>query len=120
MAAPNIANVTTITGKNYGCAVSNLRTDLVPAVGAGKVVKINTMSVSNVDGANACDVTIELYDFSTTTYFHLAGKTINVPADAVYAPKDCFPIYLEESDKIVVTASAVSDLEAVASGEEMS
>jgi hypothetical protein len=119
MAAPNIGVIATITGKNYSCAVATSRTDLVPAVATGHVVKVNSLSVANVDGVNAADVTIELYDFSTTTYFKLAN-TVSVPGDATFAPKDIFPIYLEESDKITVLASAVSDLEAVASGEDMS
>lgn len=119
MSAPNIASPSTITGKNYGCAVGTSRTDLVPAVGAGKAVKVNDLSVANVDGVNAADVTIELYDSSATTYYKLAN-TVSVPGDATFAPKDLFPIWLEESDKITVLASAASDLEAVASGEEFS
>lgn len=119
MAAPNIAAVTTITGKNYGCAVLTTRTDLVPAVGVGKVVKVNTLAVANVDGTNAADVTIELYDSSAAVYYKLAN-TITVPADASFAPNDMLPIYLEEGDKITLLASAAGDLEGAASGEEMS
>ena len=51
MAAPNIVNVTTITGKTAGLAVTTSATDIVdnPA-SSGKVFKVNSLIISNVDG----------------------------------------------------------------------
>lgn len=118
MAAPNIANLSTITGKSYGCAVATTRTDLVPAVTTGRVVRLSCLYLSNVDGSVAVDGTVEYYDSSAAAYYKI-GNTLSVPADAAINLLEKAPFYLEEGDKIVVTASAAGDLEAVASGEDM-
>ncbi|MDP3717084.1 MAG: hypothetical protein Q8T13_04860 [Acidobacteriota bacterium] len=119
MAAPNIAAIATVTGKSYGCAVGTSRTDLVPAVATGHVVKVNVINLANVDGSVPVDGTVEWYDASTTTYFKL-GQTLSIPADGSVAPKEWCPLYLEEGDKLTVLASAAGDLEGFASGEDMS
>lgn len=120
MAAPNIVNVATITGKTVGLAVTISATAIVinPAA-SGKVFKINSLIISNIDGTTAADITADVYK-NQTTAFNLA-KTIAVPADAtlVIISKDT-SIYLEENDSIRLTASANSDLEAVCSYEEIS
>ena len=63
MAAPNIVNVATITGKS---AVVNLSTTNATAVvsnaaSSGKVFKVNSILVSNVDGSVAADITLSYY-----------------------------------------------------------
>jgi hypothetical protein len=119
MAAPNIVNVTTITGKTAVQAVGNSASAIVTnSAASGKVFKINTLMIANVDGTNNADITVDLYRSSTA--YHLA-KTVTVPADAslIVISKDN-PIYLEEGDAIRLTASAASDLEAICSYEEIS
>lgn len=119
MAAPNIVNVTSIYGKTMGAALGTTTTTDLLTCGANKVLKINSIIVSNVDGSNAADVTIYFYDSSAASRYALA-YTITVPADAtlVVVGKDN-PIYLEESDQIEGGASAVSDLEVIISYEEI-
>lgn len=117
MAAPNIVNVGTITGKTAVLAVTTTATAIVTnSAASGKVFKVNALYVSNVDGTNAADVNVDLYRSSTA--YHIA-KTISVPADATL---DIISksIYLEEGDSLRITASANSDLEAVCSYEEIS
>jgi hypothetical protein len=119
MAAPNIVNVTTITGKTVGATLSTSSTDIVVnSSGSNKVFKVNTIIVSNVDGSVTSDVTIGIYDASATTTYRLA-YVITVPANAAL---DLLakPIYLEEGDKVVANASSNSDLEIVVSYEEIS
>lgn len=119
MAAPNIVNVTTITGKTATQAIGTSATAIVSnAAASGKVLKINSLLVANVDGVNNADITVDHYN--GTTAYHLA-KTITVPADAslVVISKET-SIYLQEGESIRLTASAVSDLEAVCSYEEIS
>jgi hypothetical protein len=54
MAAPNIVNVTTITGKTAVLAVTNSATAIVTNSGSsGKVFKVNALYVANVDGASS-------------------------------------------------------------------
>ena len=119
MAAPNIVGVTTITGKTAVQAVTTSATAIVSnSAASGKVFKVNSLIVANVDGTNAADITVDVY--RSTTPYRLAN-TISVPADAslVVISKES-GIYLEEGDSIRCTASANSDLEAVCSYEEIS
>jgi hypothetical protein len=117
MAAPNIVNVATITGKTSVLAVTTSATAIVTNSGSsGQVYKINALYVSNVDGTNNADLNVDLYRSSTA--YHIA-KTVNVPADATL---DVISksIYLEEGDSLRLTANADSDLEAVCSYEIIS
>jgi len=117
MAAPNIVNVATITGKTAVQAVGTSATAIVTnAAASGKVFKINALYISNVDGTNNADITVDLYRSSTA--YHIA-KTVSVPADSTL---DVISkaIYLEEDDSLRLTASTASDLEAVCSYEEIS
>ena len=117
MAAPNIVNVTTITGKTAVQAVGTSATAIVsnPA-SSGKVFKLNSLYVSNVDGTNNAEINVDIYRGSTP--YHIA-KTVVVPADATL---DILSksVYLEEDDSLRLTANAASDLEAVCSYEEIS
>lgn len=117
MAAPNIVNVSTITGKSAVQAVGTSATAIVTnSAASGKVFKVNALYVSNVDGTNNAEINVDLYRSSTA--YHI-GKTIVVPADATL---DVISkaIYLEEGDALRLTANAASDLEAVCSYEEIS
>lgn len=119
MAAPNIVNVVTITGKTSGIAVTTSAAAVVAnGAGSGKVFKVNALYVSNVDGVSNADVSVTFYDSSTTTSFHIA-KTVTVPADSTI---DVLTkaIYLEEGDELRLAASINGDIEAVASFEEIS
>jgi hypothetical protein len=117
MAAPNIVNVSTITGKTAVQAVGTSATAIVTnSAASGKVFKVNALYVSNVDGTNNAEINVDIYRSSTA--YHIA-KTIVVPADATM---DVISkaIYLEEGDSLRLTANAASDLEAVCSYEEIS
>jgi hypothetical protein len=117
MAAPNIVNVATITGKTAVQAVGTSATAIVTNSGSSnKVFKINALYVSNVDGTNNATVNIDL--FRSSTAYHIA-KTVTVPADATIDVMTK-AIYLEEGDSLRLTASAASDIEAVCSYEEIS
>jgi hypothetical protein len=123
MAAPNIVNVTTITGKTtYAALTTTLTTVLLAnAASSGKVFKINSIMVSNVDGTNAADVTVDINTAAagSGTSYALAN-TIAVPADATLSVVDkTNSFYLEEDKSILGGASANSDLEIVISYEEI-
>ncbi len=119
MAAPNIVNVATITGRTVGAALGTSSADIVTnSAGSGKVFKINAIYVANVDGTSSADATVAFYDASATATYKLA-HTITVPADATLDVLSK-AIYLEEGDKITGLASASGDLEIVVSFEEIS
>jgi hypothetical protein len=124
MSAPNIVNVATITAKS---AVVNLSSTSATAVvsnaaSSGKVFKINSLVVSNVDGSVAADITISYYDQDdiggTATEI---VKTVSVPQDSTLVVIDkSTSIYLEEDRSLGATASAANDLKVVCSYEELS
>jgi len=117
MAAPNIVNVTTITGKTAVQQVTGTATAIVsnPA-SSNKVFKVNALYVSNVDGTDNAEVNVDIFRGSTA--YHIA-KTLVVPADATIDVLSK-PIYLEEDDALRLTANTAGDLEGVASYEEIS
>ena len=118
MTTPNIVNVATITPKVAVGAVTTSRADIVD-VPAENCAKINTLMISNIDGANAADITVEVSVDNGSNYVAIA-KTVSVPADAtlVVVGKDN-GFYLDETDILAVTASAASDLTYLCSFELM-
>ena len=119
MAAPNLKSPTTITGRTARYAVTtSLGAALSNAAASGKVLKINSIFCANVDGVNAADISVSIYDGTTDLYI---AKTIAVPADAtqVLITKETY-FYLEECVSIRALASAVSDLELVIGYEDIS
>jgi len=124
MAAPNIVNVTTITGKSATVNLSSTAATAVLSNAAlsGKVFKVNSLVVANVDGSVAADITIGFYsqDDIGGTATEIVS-TVSVPADAslVVIDKNSF-LYLEEDRSLGATAGAANDLKVVVSYEEIS
>ena len=120
MAAPNLVNVTSITGKIDGHAlttdaIDNANSSVITAA-ADQLIKINSIIVANIDGTDPVDIDVAV-NLSGDARFYLA-KTVAVPADStlVVIGKDS-PIYLEEGDELEARASAASDAELVVSYE---
>ena len=120
MANPNLVNVATINGGNLGFNLSATTTATLLTVDADKILKINRITVANVDGTNAADLDLFVDGLTTAgadgitptgadTTVYLA-KTVSVPADATLVILDT-PIYLMEGDILKGGASAASDLD---------
>jgi hypothetical protein len=118
MAAPNIVNVATIIGESQGFELGTTLDTSLMLIQSGKLVKINRISVANIDGTNAADVTVQVTKATRTsaaTGASISGatfkiaSTVSVPADAVLVLTDT-PIYLEEGDTLKGGASVASDL----------
>lgn len=117
MSAPNIVSVATITGKSAVQLVGTTPTAIITnSAGSGKVIKVNTLMVGNVDATTAYDLTVDLYRSS------VAYRFVCTVSGAAKAVLDVLgkAIYLEEGDSLRLTASTASKLEAVASYEEIS
>ena len=127
MANPNIINVSSILAGNAGFNLSSTATATLITVDADKILKINSITVANVDGTNAATVDLFVDGLGsgasgiTTTgadaTVYLA-KTISVPADATLVLLSS-PIYLMEGDVLKGGASAASDLDLFVSYEVM-
>ena len=121
MANPNIVNVTSILGETtYAALTTTLTTVLLAnSAASGKVYKVNSIMVANVDGTNAADVTVDINTSAagSGTSYALAA-TISVPADATLNLIDKnSSFYLMEDKSIIGGASANSDLEIIISYE---
>ncbi len=126
MANPNIVNVTSIVGGNLGFNLSATLDATLATVAADKIVKINRITVANVDGTNAADVDLFVDGLTTAGATGFAGtgadatvylaKTVSVPADATLVLVDT-PIYLMEGDILKGGASAAGDLDLFVSYE---
>ena len=119
MANPNIVSVASIYGESVGWNLTATTTTTLMTVSSGKLIKINRMTVANVDGTNAADVTVYVdTSVQTSSGATVAGgaadvflaKTVSVPADATLVLVDT-PIYLREGDILKGGASAASDLD---------
>lgn len=123
MANPNIVNVAAIYGNNSSTSLSTTNATAIvnnPA-SSGKVFKVNMITVANVDGTNAADITINKYsqDDLGGTAFAIVS-TISVPADATLIVLDkTTALYLKEDESIGATAGTASDLVVTASWEEI-
>ena len=121
MAAPNIASLTTITGKTTYFTPSGTTAVvlLTNAASSGTVLKINQIVVANVDGTNAVNATVSLYTNGAVaqgsapsggTAYPIAS-TVSVPANASLIVTDkTTQIYLEEGNCISITSGTASKL----------
>lgn len=120
---PNIVNVAAIYGNTSTTALSTTSaTSIVSnASGSGKVYKINSIVVANIDGTSAADITINLYSAASLGGTATAiASTISVPADATLIVTDkTTSFYLLEDKSIGATAGAANDLVVTASWEEI-
>ena len=125
MANPNIVAVVSIFGNTTGFALTTTLTNvlLANATSSGKVYKVESIMVANVDGTSAADVTIDFHTAANGTAgssFALAA-TISVPADATLNLVDKnSTFYLMENQSIIGGASANSDLEVIIAYEDIS
>ena len=124
MSAPNIVNVSTITGKTAKVALSTTSaTTLVSnAASSNQVFKINMIQVANVDGTNACDVTVDVHSAASgggTAYSLISTASVSADSALVVLDKNT-ALYLEENTSITATAGTANDLEVLVSYEEIS
>lgn len=120
MANPNIVGVTSILGKISG---KNVTTDINEGVmvtaASNTIVKVNSLTVANVDGVNAADITVDVVVNGSS---YKLANTITVPADAtlVVISKET-AIYLEEGDSLrCQSPDGINNLHAVCSYEIIS
>jgi len=119
MANPNIVSVSSIYGESVGWNLTNTVTTTLFTVAADKLIKVNRMTVANVDGSSAATFNLYIDTGAQTSSggtvasgaadIYLA-KTVNVPADSTLVVVDT-PIYLRETDILKGGASASGDLD---------
>jgi hypothetical protein len=123
MSNPNLASASSVfVGNALIRLTSTSATQVVSnAASSGKAYLIDSLIVSNVDGTNAAEITIDLFASATNTGTATKiANTVTVPADAtlIVISKEN-PISLMEAQSIYATASATDDLHVIASWKEL-
>lgn len=131
MAAPNILNLNTATGKTTYLTPGGISALVLlqnPA-SSGKVLKVNQIVASNITTATAINATVAIYTNggvsqgsapSGGTAYPIAAA-IAVPAQASLIVVDkTTQLYLEENTSITVTSGSASNLVFTVSYEELS
>ena len=126
MANPNILQAATVVGNTSTLLISSTNDPFATALvnnaaASGKVYKINSIVVANVDGSAAADITIKIFSQDDLGGTGTAiASTISVPADATLIITDkTTSFYLLEDKSIGATASAANDLVVTCSWEEI-
>jgi len=121
MTAPNIVNVTMITGKTVTADLTTINETSVisNAASSGAVLKINALLIANIDTVSAVTVTVNYHSaVSLGGISTQMASTISIPANSTLAAtsKDSF-IYLEEDRSIGVVAGTANKLKVICSYE---
>lgn len=118
MANPNIVNVSTITGKTSVLQLTtSLQTIVSNSTSSGKVIKVDSLFVSNTS-TNIASVTVDVLRGSAN---YKIASTIVVPVNASLVVIDkTSNIFLEEGDTLRANSSSANTLQLVASYEEIS
>lgn len=124
MANPNLNAVTYVYCANTQVSlVTTTETQVISnAAGSNKVLLVDSILVSNVDGANAADITVTRYTAATNvgTPFRIA-RTITVPANAsIIVVGSENKLNITEAESIYVSASAANRLHVDANWKELS
>jgi hypothetical protein len=117
MANPNLNAASTVRGDNSWVRLDNTTETLLVsnAASSNELFLIDSILVSNVDGTNACDITINAYAAATNTGTATkVAHTVTVPADAVLLTilKDS-AMKLKEAQSLYAAASAGGDLHVI-------
>ena len=116
MANPNIVNVSDIRGKTATANVTSSMAAIVTnSSGSNKVIKINALYLSNIEGANTGLANVEIlsdYSYRLLTEVEIPyASTLDVVSKA---------IYLEEDSSLRIQADSNDVLQAICSYEEIS
>jgi len=118
MTAPNVVQVSTITGRTNVLAVSNSYTNLISnPVSSNQLYKVNFITLSN-SNLYAQLSTVDVYR-NSVSYPIISNVVIPASATMAVTGKDT-AIYLEEGDAIRCYANTSANVNAVSSYEIIS
>jgi hypothetical protein len=121
MAIPNLNNPIKVEGKNVlvSDVPASATSYLTNSADSGKTLRLSSIYCSNIDGANAADISVYMTNAQNNTGY--LAKTVSVPADASLLPltKDS-NIYMMEGDSLYLQCSASGDVSAIIVYEEIS
>lgn len=118
MANPNIVNVARILANTVtGTFISSNTVFVTNPASSGAVYKINSITVTNIDGSANADFDLIINNAGSNTFII---KTVVVPSDAALVAVDKNSgFYLKENSTIGGAASANDDLSYTISFEQL-
>ena len=122
MANPNIVAVATINGNVKAAAVGTTITEICSnAVSSGRIFKVNSLYVANIDGTTSADLTVNHYSQAA-----LGGTAIAIASTVAVAPDSTLvvitkdsAIYLLENQSLGCLCATSGDLQFVCSWDEI-
>ena len=124
MAAPNIVNVSAIYGKVVTADLTSTSaiSVLSNAASSGKVFKVDSLVVANIDTVNSVNITINHYSAAALggTATPIASVIAIPPFASLIVIDKTTMIYLEENMSIGAVAGTASKLKVVCSYEDIS
>lgn len=121
MTAPNIANLTTITGSIATVALSTTSETLLVnnAASSSTCLKINCIYAANIDATTAYAITVNIHSAASlggTSY--TIANAISIPINSTFTPivKD-IQIYLTENMSIGVQCGTANKINVICSYE---
>ena len=118
MTAPNVNSPTRVEFKSARLAATTSSQTIVSCgATSNSAIRVVSLIAANIDGTNACDVTVTTSDGTATRSI---VSTVAVPADAtlIIASREN-PIHLAEGWTLAGFASAVGDIEFTTAHEEI-
>lgn len=117
MANPNIVAVTSIVGKSTFANLTTTATDMITnAVNSNTILKINHVTVTNF---GVTSVAVNMNVIRGTNTFPITRVTVPTLSSIIILSKDN-SLYLEENDKISMSAASANTLSMFASYEIIS
>lgn len=121
MAAPNLINIANVTAKSLCVLLTTANVAvLTNAVASGKVLKINSIRITNIDGTNVAYFTGYLFDAAAAGSSHFGVLIDIAPKTSMMLVTKEDGLYLEEGDSLNFLAQANGDLSMIVSYEELS
>jgi len=119
MANVNLKNLTTVLGENANIAEIPTSASGIVTCSSNQVLKINSLYVSNIDGTNSANITVDIHNGSTVLSYLVRNTTIGA-GGSINIITAGSPAYVTEGQSVRLTASASGDLSGFVSYERIS
>jgi len=123
MTNPNMLEVSKIKGENSLVSLSSTIPTLLidNPVDSGKIYKINSIMISNVDGSTPAEISVSVFngeDLSGLEYPLIFQVSVPNNSSLILVDKST-SFYLKENQSIGATAETANDLVVISSWEEI-
>jgi hypothetical protein len=119
MANVNLKSLTTVLGENSSIAEIPTTASGIVTCQNNQVLKINSLYVANIDGANTATITADVHNGTNVLSYLVKGTSVGAGGTINIVTVET-PIYVTEGQSLRLTASASGDLSGFVSYERIS